>query len=366
VERRDATLSANQPGRLFLLLLVSVTLGPNLLALIKVSSAGTTQFVADRGLWVFQLLAAPHVMATLYLFFDRRDFAGVPRPAFTLLAIPIALLIVNGIVLAFAPMPVVLVYVILTVAFTIWHFGRQNVGLVSFANRIAGRNKRNKFEQMTMNLGMLAGLLGAYDAFAPQAFMLNQATWQLDLSAIDPIFSRFKYVGGAIFAVLFPMTVSHILVQWQRRDALPLVLYGSSVFFFLPMYLSSDPLFAVGTWAFAHGAQYLVVLGFHAAGRAQARSGIGVLMPVTLFVLPVVAGVLLWRFGDHLQIHGEEAEIKTAVAVLSGLTIVHYWVERYIWRFSIPARRTWMEKSFSFLHPAIRHDRAPARRDAAT
>ena len=127
------TPGTNRPGRLFLLLLVSVTLGPNLLALIKVSRAGTAHFVADRGLWVFQLLAAPHVVATLYLFFDRRDFAGVPRPAVTLLAIPIALMIVNGIVLAFAPIPVVLAYVAVTFAFGIWHFGRQNMGLVSFA-----------------------------------------------------------------------------------------------------------------------------------------------------------------------------------------------------------------------------------------
>ena len=354
------TPGTNRRGRLFLLLLVSVTLGPNLLALIKVSSAGTAQFVADRGLWVFQLLAAPHVVATLYLFFDRRDFAGVPRPAVTLLAIPIALLIVNGIVLAFAPIPVVLAYVIVTFAFGIWHFGRQNMGLVSFANRIAARNTRNKFETMTMNLGMLGGLLGAYDAFAPQAFMLNQATWELDLSAIDPLFSRLKPVGVAVLAVLCPMTVWHIFVKWQRRDALPLILYGSSVFFFVPMYLSSDPLFTVGTWAFAHGSQYLVVLAFHAAGRAQARSGIGAMMPAMLFLLPLAAGVLLWRFGAHLQIHGEEAEIKTAVAVLSGLTIVHYWVERYVWRFSIPARRTWMEESFSFLQPATLHERAPA------
>jgi hypothetical protein len=57
---------------------------------------------------------------------------------------------------------------------------------------------------------------------------------------------------------------------------------------------------------------------------------------------------------------------RRRLAVLSGLTIVHYWVERYIWRFNIPARRTWIEKSFSFLQPAIRHARPPARRDATT
>ena len=98
---------------------------------------------------------------------------------------------------------------------------------------------------------MLGGLLGAYDAFAPQAFMLNQATWDLDLSAIDPLFSQLKPVGVAVLAVLCPMTVWHIFVKWQHRDALPLILYGSSVFFFVPMYLSSDPLFTVGTWTFA-------------------------------------------------------------------------------------------------------------------
>jgi hypothetical protein len=340
-------------GRLFLLLLVGVTLGPTLLALIKVSSEGIVHDAARNALRIFQLLAAPHVAATLYLFLERRDYAGIARPGLVLLAIPTALLVVTALVLILAPMPVVLGYVMLSVAFTIWHFGRQNFGLVSFANRIAGRRAGSRIERATLNLGLAAGVLGAYRAFAPQSFLLDPETWPLDVSQVDPVLSRLWYGGAVIHLVVVPITLVHIVRHWTPGSRLALTLYGSSVFFFLPMYLSRDPLFTLGTWAFAHGLQYLVVLAFHVAGRAQSRRGLGVLKSWLKFLLPLAAGVVVWEVCGHLQLDDDDMTVKAAVATLSGLTIMHYWVERYLWRFSNPERRAWMTESFSFLNPAL-------------
>lgn len=345
-------MGSEPSGRLFLLLLVGATLGPAFIALIKISSEGMVQDAAHKALRLFQLLAAPHVAATLYLFLERRDYAGTPRPALNLLAIPAALFVVTALVLFMAPMPVVLGYVILSVVFTIWHFGRQNLGLVSFANRIAGDRAGSRIERITLNLGMAAGMLGAYRAFASQSFLLNPGTWPLDLSLVDPVLSRLWYGGAAIYVGLAPVVALHICRHWRPGRRLALTLYGSGVFFFLPMYLSRDPLFTLGTWAFSHGLQYLVVLAFHVASRTQSRRGLGVLASWAKFLLPLAAGVVVWEVCGRLQLGGDDTTVKAAVATLSGLTLMHYWVERQLWRFSNPERRAWMVESFAFLQPA--------------
>ncbi|MBV9331267.1 MAG: hypothetical protein JOZ55_06920 [Alphaproteobacteria bacterium] len=344
-----AKLAAKTSGPLFVALLVAATLGPNLLAIETVAGGGILKSAAARGIWLFQLFAAPHVMATLYLFFERRDYAGVPRPGVTLLAIPLALLALNVAVLLAAPMGAVLAYMLFFVGFTIWHFGRQNAGLVSLANRIAGRKRKDRFEETTILLGNVAGLLGAYHAFAPVAFMLKPAAWPLDLSVVDPVLSRVWYAGAALLAGLVPFVLYRVAAGWKAREAMARILYAASVFFFAPLYLSRNPLFAVGTWAFAHGAQYLVLLSFHAGARARANRGLEALKPLALFLVPLFAGVVLWQFGARLQNRGSATEIRLALAALNGLTIMHYWVERYLWRFSIPERRAWLEESFAFL-----------------
>jgi hypothetical protein len=47
------------------------------------------------------------------------------------------------------------------------------------------------------------------------------------------------------------------------------VLYLASVMFFVPLFLTADPLIAVSSWAVAHGLQYLVFLVFHAGSRTR-------------------------------------------------------------------------------------------------
>lgn len=335
-------------GRTFLLVMTGATVGPLALAVLNRHSDGLPQICAATAIQLLTLIAAPHVLATLYLMLDRRDLAGVGRPGLTIYAIPAGLIVLNYVVLFAAPLWAVLAYMLIYVHFSMWHFGRQNLGVVTFATRIAGRRPMDTFERRTIMAGIIAGVLGGYHMFAPK-LMLHPDAWPLDLDLIDPIFSRLWYGGIAIYALLVPLTISHIVRCIDRYDALSLSIYVACVFFFLPAYLSDDPLFLLVSWSVAHGTQYLVFLAFHAAGKSHGQLGFKALVPFGLFLLCLGGGALLWRYVAVVQDKGDAELIKVLLATTNALTLAHYWIDAFLWKFGNAERRAWLAQSYRFL-----------------
>lgn len=347
----DRVLAPLLTGRSFLLFMALATIGPVLLAVMHIAMPGDVGRMGGSTLRMLELLAAPHVFTTLYLLVDVRELVGVPRPLLTLLLIPIALMAITAAVLIASPLWMVIAFMLFYTFFGMWHFGRQNFGVVAFATRISHRRPMDRFERHALNAGNIAGLLAGYHIFAPVMFTLKPQTWPLDLSGIDPFFSLLRYGGLAIYAVLIPCTIFYLVANWRKHEPMALAVFLGCVFFFLPTYLSADPLLVLVAWAVAHGLQYVLILGFHAAGRATGRPQRFSIWPLFLFTAVVIGGVLLWRFSGQVQLDGEDIEVRVAVSVVVALTLAHYWVERYLWKFSSSERRAWLEQSFHFLSP---------------
>jgi hypothetical protein len=346
-------------GRSFLVLMTGATIGPLALAVLNRNSEGWSQLCSGTAIQLLTLIAAPHVVATLYLVFDRRELAGVARPGLTIYAIPTALILLNYIVLFAAPLWAVLVYMLAFVHMSMWHFGRQNLGVVTFAMRISNGRAMDTFERRTITAGIIAGVLGGYHMFAPR-LMLHPEAWPLDLQLVDPLFSRLWYGGIAIYAVLVPLTITHIVRRTDRYDALSLSIYVACVFFFLPAYVSDDPLFLLMSWSVAHGTQYLVFLAVHAAGKSRGRLGVRALVPFGLFALCVGGGAVLWRYSMAAQNGGNAELIKLLLATTNALTLAHYWVDAFLWKFGNPDRRAWLVQSFRFLGARAAAKSSPA------
>lgn len=342
------SLSIVLSGRSFLVMLGLATIGPFALALLHHHTGGLSQLCAASTLKLLTAVSAPHVFTTLYLLLDRRNLAGIARPGLTIFAIPLALMAVNYAVLLAAPMWLVLAYMLAYVHFSMWHFGRQNLGVVTFATRVGNERRIGRFERWSVMAGVVAGVLGGYHIFAP-GLMLNQNAWPLDLAFVDPIFSRLWYGGVAIYAILIPATVLYLIQRRPDYSPLSALLYLSCVFFFLPAYLSREPLFLLVSWSVAHGAQYLVFLAFHAAGQAHGRLGLSALAPLGVFVLCLAVGVALWRFTAHVQDWGDHELIRLAIATTNALTLAHYWIDQFLWKFGSPERRAWLAQSYKFL-----------------
>ena len=335
-------------GRTFALLMAGATLGPLALILVHRATEGLPQTCAGTVIQLLTLIAAPHVLATACLLFDRRDLAGITRPGLTIYAIPAALMAGNYVILLAAPLWAVTVYMLVYVHFSMWHFGRQNLGVMAFAARIGKGRAMDAFERRTVMAGVVAGVLGGYHMFAP-TLMLDPAGWPLDLARFDPIFSRLWYGGAAIFAALIPATAIHILRNRTRYDGLSLALYLGCVFFFMPAYVSDHPLFLLVSWSTAHGVQYLIFVAYHAAGKAHGRLGLAALAPLAVFIACLVGGVALWRLTGSVRDTGNADMIRILVATTTALTLAHYWIDAFLWKFGSAERRAWLVRTYQFL-----------------
>jgi hypothetical protein len=63
----------------FLIMLAAATLGPLAIAFIHVHSGGVVHRCVSSTFRLMNILAAPHVVTTIYLLIDRRQLEGVER-----------------------------------------------------------------------------------------------------------------------------------------------------------------------------------------------------------------------------------------------------------------------------------------------
>jgi hypothetical protein len=322
-----------------LVVVLAMQLGPVVTLAPKLYSTGLAGALAAMG-----ALSSSHVFSTSYLLFNPREYRGVTSPLVVLVAIPIVLVVATFAMLMAAPLWATMLFMLVYIHYGMWHFGRQNLGVLSFVARISLRRPMNSFERATIMTGVIAGMFAAYSLFAP-ALMLNQKAFPFDLSLINAPFNSLWYVGAAIMAALVPTSLYY--AYRHRRDFDPYVLatYLASVFFYLPIFISTNPLFTLAAWTTAHGLQYIVFLGFHAAGKPKPLPSLGFLAVL------IVTGYVIWKLCGAAQSGGDMDATKIAVATLSAITLVHYWVDQFLWKFNSPDRRAWLKQHYSFLVP---------------
>jgi len=298
----------------------------------------------STALVIMGTLSASHVCSTAYLLFNPSEYEGIRSPLLVLIAIPGFLLVTTFAMLMAAPLWATMIFMLVYIHYGMWHFGRQNLGVLSFVSRISLNRPMQPFERITIMAGVIAGMFAAYSLFAP-ALMLNQKVFPFDLSEVNEPFSRLWYLGAVIMAGLVPTSLCYAYVKRTEFDSYTLVTYLAAVFFYLPIFVSRNPLYMLTVWTVAHGLQYIVFLGFHAVGKPRP------LLSVAYLVTSVFAGFVIWRLCGRVQAAGDVDATKAAVATLSAITLVHYWVDQFLWKFNTPARRAWLVRNYAFLAP---------------
>lgn len=329
-----------RPGRAFQAALLLATLVP----FVAVALPRVPFVIA--ALTLLATVSGTHVMATIYLYLSRGSFSGVTNAGTTIFLSPAFAIAAVFIVLLAAPLTVTMAFMLVYIHFGVWHFGRQNLGVMAFSARISGRRPLSRFERFTIMTAVVAGVFGAYSAFAP-ALLLSPAFFPFDVGRVEPFMSRAWYIGAAIYVCLVPIAGVGLWLRRNEYDLASLTSYLASVGFFLPLYLSRDPLIAVASWTTAHGLQYLVFLGSHAAGRA--RWTLVGLLPIVLFLCCAGAGYGIWTASAGFRSLESPFVAKLAIATTIALTLAHYWVDMFIWRFSSLERRRWLTSSYAFL-----------------
>jgi hypothetical protein len=324
---------------------------------------------------IWGLTSDSHVFATGYLYLRPRNFAGI-RHRWTLLYLAPAA-IVAATFWAITTLPAVhLKWVMIVYAhYALFHFARQNIGVLSFVTLTSTRRPLHRDEKLILNGVAICGMFGALKLYAPN-LLLNPQHFSFDLSGIAPAIDLLYIAGIASYTALFAFAVRHFFVHRQAYDGYSATIFWLCVGWYIPIYVAlGHPLLSIASFTTAHGLQYLVLLCFHAYRRStlrvtrcaerggfpNGRIGWYALLPWLALAAAALAGVLLLRypefpfagFAQLIQRElGASGLAKAGAGLVSGLTLAHFWVDQFIWRSRSPERRGWLIENYPFLAPS--------------
>jgi hypothetical protein len=319
------------------------------------------------------LLATIHVPLTVYLLFDPNIRAMMWRRPIGLIVMPtlifagcFVLFIAGGAQRQAGTAAFLVYFQLFVLAWNLWHFGKQNIGVYSFFRISQSRSRMLPVEKRLM---MFAAALGAMTTFGlgTPAYVKSYASHE----SFDGLVTFSKYVmwtGSAGQLVLFAVAVWLVIVQRARHGWQTALLFLTCTNYFIPQYLFAQGV--PGSFVFAcntlgHGLQYCTFLGFHAGNDAEKRERNGppwarYLMPAA-FLLTALFLADFYYFQKVVSVagvahrislwFGSPAGLDNAVidSIVIGILLNHFWLDSFFWRFQDPQSRNWMLSRFSFL-----------------
>ena len=294
---------------------------------------------------VFLFLGTAHVPATLFFYLDK-NFSDIRKNhAFRYIYVPIVLIIITGLVFAFANQVTQAFVLLFYWVWQAFHYGRQNVGIYAFASIAETGTGPRKEEKLAIEFGTILAILGTFKilgtAVAPQylhrAFDLLYQVGTIAFFAV-PIFSLVVYIKF-----------------FKHTTFLKTCLFFTSVFFFLPVFISTDNNIGFLSYAMAHGIQYIIFMGVISATTGDPTQSFSYKSLAQLAVLLIIVGFAFWRVND---LRGFEVVQNTwayarfadfLFGAVLGATMAHFVVDADAWRLSLASRREYIKKRFSFV-----------------
>jgi hypothetical protein len=212
----------------------------------------------------------------------------------------------------------------------LWHYQKQNIGLLSFVAAGTDSVRVSAWERRTLMVAAVAGIAGY--------FSLNA----IGLQQYDPLFKLLHRAGAVVYlAVPIVAGVALATTPALRRNPLRLLCLGFGAIFFLPTFLFSDWISATLSYALAHGLQYLVFMGFVASGRSNPIAALVLMFGMaTLGAMALNAAILApGQLGYGYALYG----------AFVGVTMSHFVLDAGLWRLSEPFQRRYMREKFYFV-----------------
>ena len=272
-----------------------------------------------------------HVAATSWFYTDpvmRSHFRASP-----LRYLVVPCLLVTGSAVAFYFLdPALCLYLLIPFFWwQLWHFQKQNMGLLSFIAAGTDGVPLSIWERRTLALSAVAGMLGFFHLF------------DIGLPNLSSEFALLHQIG-AVVGWLLPIAffVSVIKTPALRANRLRLVFFLFGTLFFLPTFVFSDPVSATFGYALSHGLQYLVFMGFVSVGKKNAVASL-----VVLLAMATLGGLLL-----NMAMAPDWLASPTGRAlfgVFLGAVMTHFVVDAGVWRLRETFQRRYMREKFYFI-----------------
>jgi hypothetical protein len=326
-------------------------------------------------------LGAVHVPLTAYLFFDPRIRAYMRQRPIALIGGPIIIFAICFLVFLStwssreAGEAWLVVYFMLgTLAWNNWHFGKQNVGVYSFFRLSQSQPGTLPFERRMIVFGALLGAVGIF-AMNGGGYLNNYILMYAKNESFTVTRAVAEWVSAIARVSQYVMVagvVGYLALNWRRYTWKTATMFFLCANFFFPIYVSMDLPDLTAVFAcsiLAHGVQYCVFLGFHAGQYREDPDDRGVPPPrgkSASLVMCAILVVLAALIGDSFQYNwfipkdffttfvvesAGRGDLLTPVmeAWVTGILLTHFWLDSFFWRFKSPESRKWMAKRYAFL-----------------
>jgi hypothetical protein len=359
-------------------------------------AGGLTLFKIIGVAWILAFiafLAQVHVPMTVYLLSDRdigvqmvRRWATLTGGCTLLIAASMFIFTAFSAKLGSQHSEILYAFAFAGVVWQHWHFGKQNLGVLALARIATKTGSVARFERYTIVAGAICGMVAAY-------LIVGKAFQQLyspnsDLSSfqstMEVVSAQFRWIQYALAAV----AVAYTIYNFRRFTPATAVLYLLGVCFFLPQFLAVDMpqyLLAFTSNVFAHGAQYMVILFYHALGsidlihRADGSKPVStpiltsadyalvarrmmrflrLISPLLFFALALAFAMskgnyfeVIWRVtnrGMHMHL-GAPTVDALAGGLVWGTLLCHFWLDSFFWRLKEKVPREWIKSRYAFL-----------------
>lgn len=342
-DRIVATPVRSTMKRRFLISLLFATWIP-ITVLVYIGLTGTVQYGLTQIKVVLLFLGGAHVQATLFFYWDR-EFRGIIREKRSrYIYIPLILILGSGLLFVIANQVIQSFLFLAYWAWQTYHYGRQNVGIYSFAS-IAQKIQVSKSERLALELATYCGILGTLKVLGTGVVPVYLAP------AVDLLYLVGFY--GLIAVCIFG-TVA-FLRNGGRSRILRGLFYFTLLLFFLPLYLSDNLLISFSSYAIAHGFQYLVFMTFVSLNAREKDAGFARRSLIALGAVTLVMGFICYRLADlrgYELIHQHRyllILLDFLVGAVFGGTLAHFVIDAGAWRLRSALPRAYMTKRFGFI-----------------
>jgi hypothetical protein len=344
----ETRTSAKSPliKRWFLVSLLVSTWVPIAFFILLAPSAGTGSGLASVKA-IFLFLGTAHVPATLFFYTDSEFRPIIREYPFRYIYVPIFLTLITGFLFAFSGLTATAFLLLTYWSWQAFHYGRQNWGMYAFAS-IAETAKPPRFEErLAIDAGTLLAIAGTFK-------ILGTAVAPAYLHRIFDYLYRFGFIT---FIGVLIFSIAVYTKFFKQTTVLKTIFFFTAVFFFVPIFVSTNNNIAFLSYAMAHGLQYIVFMSVISATATeeprQARLSYKSLLKLGTFLL--VVGFAFWRVGDLRQMEmvkdswGYSHAADFLFGAVLGATMSHFVIDAGAWRLRMEKQRAYMSKRFYFL-----------------
>lgn len=320
----------------FVVGLLSVSVVPLIVSALNFEITDASVY-AIASLWsILIVLNSAHVWITLAYYCDRRWLAKFRKQPTTFFVAPAVLVVGCTALMAPQGVTIGLALVYTALAVNIWHHAKQNWGVLSLVGKSRGADV--SYTRVPL-------------VYAWPFFIVAIALYMPEVSKIagTEMLRSIAYLLAAAYIGWCIITI------WTNRshaagDRLTFLLSLALMLYFIPLVAMFGKPYALLVTFGAHSMQYyflvLISLSLHTRRSYKASAAAFILALVTVAFATYAAYQAIAVYGPPSL--WESLTVRLVVGFVTGINLMHFWVDAFIWRFSDRETRVLHGEAFAF------------------